>query len=878
MNVKLPLFLVRQNSVPYAHALQFGSNELRDLMQQYRISLQSQDKKIISFITKLEHVIKLVEDDQQRKELINLKRDMFNLRFRFCQRIEQCQPMLEDFKLIREAEDIRSLYQQNKARLIEIEHQFNYAKSHERAQLYDVFQKEETLMNSLKFIQATIMEKARGYFNTPVQEHGVKHRKLDYTLLKVLTRATHKTSPFSTLTKVGVGQFSNSDLVSSTDPGETYTVTNLNLAYLMRVFEAIRLRPSMVSTMTYHFNETLTRHEGKFYWTTLADQPMKRKKIYRTADTLMKIKENPLLLQLYKELGSEPFTYDRVENVFLHNGLGQEKAVTYALSLIKNDFLQPTQGIPEHTNKGLDYILSCLSEAEVLNTDEVLRQVFVHLKTIKEVLNTFDEMHGQASYQSYQEIVSHFKEVTKHLGIPDLDEKLLLYQDYLTTERRIEPQENWEQIDRSLKLFQQSTILFDVVLRLQYVLGKFMLDKYGHERVAFRDNEKEDVMEIMLNAIMDNAGHLWSGQFNETAIDSEIEEVRMLDAAKNEFIRYLKAEEQLNKGSEIRIPSDYLQELISTLPRDLERYTQSNSFFVQRTDENSFVLNDMYGGYLSYFSRFLFNLEDVMKEPALQSYVHQHIKERNVVDIYKSYGFNANVRSSITDYSVHIPNSRVADESGLTGVYDWQDLELQYNPITKKIDVFAKGEQVHILFLGSLMTRLIPSISAMLHALSANGVLFKSVGSILIDEYLAIPREQPTIKHFPRISLDGTLVLSRECWVIDTQLLTEYSDKNYLSMMNFLSLLDSHGIPHRVFFQSLKSLDGTEEDTDTIDGAFEKPQYVNFTSPLLWSLFLKEVKDTPYFLLTEVLPDLRESDQEYTEEYLLELTSKGALQ
>lgn len=40
MNVKLPLFLVRQNSVPYVHELQFGSNKLRDLMQQYPTSIQ----------------------------------------------------------------------------------------------------------------------------------------------------------------------------------------------------------------------------------------------------------------------------------------------------------------------------------------------------------------------------------------------------------------------------------------------------------------------------------------------------------------------------------------------------------------------------------------------------------------------------------------------------------------------------------------------------------------------------------------------------------------------------------------------------------------------------------------------------------------------
>lgn len=877
MENKLPLFLVRKNNIPFTYTLEFGSGELYEKVSNYHIVLQERSKSIDELIRNMEGKIKEVQDDQERKKLINLKRDIFNLRPRLVNSVDKCEEVLARYRLLDDAKAVKAVYVHSRKLKEELEEIYEHTRLKERSHLHDTFVREDSLKNALKFIQSTIMEKARSYFNTPIEKHGVKQRKLDNTLLKVLTRATHKTSPFSTLTKVGIGEFTDEiEDASLLREGEQYTITNINVAFLLRAFEKVLLRPSVIPKMKFRFNETLTILEDRYYWTTLADQPQKRKKIFRTADTLMKIKYNQLLGSLYETLKSEePFTYEKLEHIFLQVGLDKTKALQYTISLIKNDFIQPTRALREQSNETIPNFLSHLEELEVIEEDEVIKSVYQNLTEIQLQLDKFDRLSVKDSFISYQKIVRLFREISVHLELPELDEKLLIYQDFLTMEKRYEKQSDWQEVDQSLQTFQHLSVIFDAVLRLQYILGKFVVNKYGNKKVSFQDNEQEDVIEVILNAILENAGHLWGSQFSETELTDDVEEIKQLDAAKNKFIQFLKEKATTRDREDIVITTEYVQELLQPLSHMLSGYVQSNSFFVQANPDGKVVLNDMYGGYLAYFLRFFYNMKDVLENPKLEKYISETIHSRNVVDIYKSYGFNANVRPAITRNSVNVPNSRIADSEHFDRIISWEDLEIQYNENSKKVDVFAKGEQVNILFLGSLMTRLIPSISAMLHALSANGVLFRDIGSILMDDFMLNMKDDFIVQHFPRIMLNDNLVLSRRCWVVSTEIFTEYSDVELDAFIHFHRFLEEQKIPTRLFLQSLKGQASEEENAEKLEGVFDKPQYIDFTSPLLWNLFKKEVENTPYFLLTEIFPDFEGSEKKYVDEYLMEFTSKG---
>ncbi|WP_062352641.1 lantibiotic dehydratase [Bacillus kwashiorkori] len=873
---KLPIFLFRVNNIPAQHAYMFGSNMLADKVSEYFNSSIELGDSVEQFIEKAEWKIKLVNDDRERKQLINFKRDVFNLRPRMMNQLEKLEQMLKQYDLYILAVQVRNQLERNHHLRREIESVLEDQRFAERTYLYDAFIKETSLMNSLKFIQATIMEKARSYFAIPVEKHGVKQRKLDSTLLKVLTRGALKTSPFSTLTKVGVGAFTTDALRNESKNGHDYTVTNINIAYILRVFEKLLLRPAIMKKLTFRFNETLTMMDNIFYWTTLADQPLKRKKIFRTADTLMKIKVNPVMGHIYEHFkGKQKFSYQELESSLSIIGINSSQALQYLTKLIVNDFIQPTIALEEQNNDILVNFIHLIEKLNVLAEDNVIKEVHGNLVAINEELERFDELDVRESYRSFEVITDLFKQIAQAVHLPPLDEKLLLYQDYLTKQKKYIDQTEWNARDNTLVTFQRLSVLFDAVLRLQYILGRFVLEKYGEKRVAFHDNEHEDVMEVLLNAILEHAGQIWGNQFNETEITSNIEEINQLDRAKNRFIQQLKTLAESNSDV-VHISKAYVEELISSMNLDLSHYVQSNSFFIQKDERDGFlVLNNMYGGYLSYYLRFLKNMEGVLDNKEVSQYIEKNIRSRNVMDIYKSYGFNANVRPRITEYSINVPNSRINDESGFEAIYSWEDLEIQYNPNTKKIDVFAKGKKVNILFLGSLMTRLIPSISAMLHALSANGVLFRDIGTILLDDFLQKNVQDFSIKTFPRIILDNQLVLSRKTWLVNSSQLNMIGEDDVEDQINLLKLLKDNNIPHRVFLRKMGGQAEDAEGEDTLPGVFDKPQYIDFTSPLLWNLFKKEIDTSPYFLLTEVLPKHEDTSEKYVEELLVEYTTKG---
>ena len=99
---------------------------------------------------------------------------------------------------------------------------------------------------------------------------------------------------------------------------------------------------------------------------------------------------------------------------------------------------------------------------------------------------------------------------------------------------------------------------------------------------------------------------------------------------------------------------------IDRIPKNAKEKSQSNSFFVQKiSEDNNVVLNNFYAGSLIFFLRFLRNLEDVREDSRVKEYIKKTIEDRNIADIHLMYGFNANMRPSITKKAVTLPNNRV---------------------------------------------------------------------------------------------------------------------------------------------------------------------------------------------------------------------------
>ncbi|WP_025028234.1 hypothetical protein [Caldalkalibacillus mannanilyticus] len=345
----------------------------------------------------------------------------------------------------------------------------------------------------------------------------------------------------------------------------------------------------------------------------------------------------------------------------------------------------------------------------------------------------------------------------------------------------------------------------------------------------------------------------------------------MLNHLKNEFLQEFLT---LHNGEkkQINVTSDIYQKYTDRLPEAMHKHERTNSFFIQKTEEQdqSVVINNFYAGNLVFYLRFIKNLQGVMNHSELQQYIEEVLIKKNYLDIFLSYGFNANLRPAITANSINLSNNRFIDKSRFNKVFDWHDIEFQLNPETKKLELFVENEKVNIYFFGTLMVRMIPSVAATLHLLSFSGVLFQDLGYVLINDYLKKVENQFFVKRFPRITFNDHLVIARERWLVNKSAFEGILQLEGLALIQELtSWLRANHIPTRAFVFIYLDSNSAQEDINT-----EKPQYMDFTSPILLDVLKKMVQDQKYFIIEEVLPDMgsQGNQEEHVKEYVFEHT------
>ena len=144
-------------------------------------------------------------EDPERVALINLRRDAFNGRRPRPTTVTRAEPLLPEssraltHQWIAAIDRVRELLDQGVAVLGE---DLKAARGRARELLAD------DKLRSAVLLQSEVLEKNMDRYLDPgrkIDKHG---RQVERTLLELLYRAALKTSPFSTLTSVGLGRFS----------------------------------------------------------------------------------------------------------------------------------------------------------------------------------------------------------------------------------------------------------------------------------------------------------------------------------------------------------------------------------------------------------------------------------------------------------------------------------------------------------------------------------------------------------------------------------------------------------------------------------------------------------------------------------------------
>lgn len=869
--ITAPVYIKREGAIKGKYAYNLGSDEIFESynkLKDLKDEIDVQKEKIADILS---IKIKEQKSDDDRKILINLKRNIYNLRKSFIRIIEDNQNLMINAGVCEDLENFMDLYRTIIDWQEQYEKKYKKEELKERIHLVNAYKEnEEVLGKAMKFIHPTTMQKLKNYLQIDVKEHKAKERKFDDTVAKVITRAAHKTSPFSTLTHVGAGIIGE-ELSCIEDSNKKYvTISMFNIAYALRVFEKVMLVPEIIQNSTYRFADTLVLLREKFYWTILKDDPQKRKKVYKSMDELITVKATNSLMKIYKEFkDKKEFSFVEVRDFLTGNiDITLEKANQLLIILVQKQFFCNTKFLDQNSDNIIGDFIAILAEYQSLAHVDQIEQLLINLKQVEYEVSVMDQENANDQLKSLQKISSIFSLITKQYGIDEFDEKQLIYMDSLLT--KVEPIDTteWNYVMETLSSFQEFSKIFDVSYRFQLILGKIFYEKFGLEKVKVKEKE-HIILDTLLTSLIKYTS-LWDNQLRISNDEFGIDIIGELDKLNNEFLANLF---QQSDQEVVHISKEEMQSYTDQIPNLAKKIPQSNSFFIQNTENrNVKVLNDFYAGHLIFFSRFLRNMPSICEHEKFKQYVKDTIWDDNLADMYLMYGFNANRRKNITQKAVNLPNNRYINnkKKQFQEVYDWGDLYLEYSTESRQIKIYSEKEELKVQFLGTLITTLLPAVPAMIHLLNFNVVLLKDIGYSLIFDFME-KKAEFEVKAFPRLVINQNVVVARRRWLINTKYIQDILCAKDSEVVNkCLDFIRTYSLPRRTFISKFFY---KNEGLNTGDDNTDKPMYMDMSSPVLTVLFKKSIENTKYILMEEVLPDLRKNECEsYVSEYIFEIT------
>lgn len=846
-----PLYMYRQTNFPLRYVAQYMGN----LSGQYSAVRQGAGEpalRLAEITEEMQRQIGSLEQDDERMEAIRFKRDFFNERASAEKRYSQVEALFTE-ELRGEIRQVFALRQQQRERMEEVQKAFEALAAADRRWLQRIYLEDRELRDALTFVNSAITAKLDKYLRTPAEEHDRNLRKLDYTLVKFLTRASMKTSPFANLTYSGIGNFSG---VRKTGAKRLYP--RLNDSLILQIYDKLFLEPEWITRLEYRLNATCVELEGKYYITVLQNTKGERQ-LYKSRQGLVTLRASEALHELFGSLKeAEVLPYPAMREVFGALGVSGEQADNTLCQLISNGVLERTDYLNEQAGNLTEELLLKL---EYYGVDHACIPLLHELNALTgQFSDTLDVEATDRLYACAEALAALF-------GLEPMPRRSLLYIDGINETVQTQDYPGREGRLAQLSRYQWLMMCFDTVVKMQFAAGEFFKSHYGTSYVPGNSQEASRVLRDMAQVFFSDPELLkeTSGLFNWDKAFSHKKTQRLHNIASRltGFLNEAAAQD------EILISDTQTAAWQSEIQEVLGDRLLSHSFFVQESGERM-VLNHMYKGFSIYFARFLKYLEDSGSEYA--AYLRDCFDGNQVADIRNTFGFNANIRKRTVQKEIALPIQSMT-ESGQS--LTWLDLGFRYNPSTESPEFFdpATGNTVRPQFLGTLVLVAAPAILTTFDILSSHGTSYFDLGELVLRERLKPEAGMnETVIHVPRIWLgEHELMVSREKWLLSTSALSgALSEKDrFAAWKRTLDYCDSNGIPARFFARPFST--STEPASEATE---RKPQFINLSSPLLFQVFLQLAAKGEHLLIEEEYP-VADPERDHVLEYTYEITCGG---
>jgi hypothetical protein len=852
-----PISIYRETNFP----LYYVDFLLKDkIAGKYRAYLENHQK--VEVETKeltdiLEKQVKEIDSDDLRKKVINLKRDLHNMRASAYRRLEAISEGIE-VELLESIKAVLDKQEKLRKEYLNLEEEFQKLYIEERENIRSTFLVDEALRNSIILTNDTIIGKLKKYLDKPINKHDRNLEKLDSVLVKFLTRAVMKTSPLANLTYSGIGYR------GTNKKGEKKLYARISNNIILRIFDEICKEPVIMEQLSYRVCKTLMQKDGKYYVTVLRN-PNDNDTLHMSSQVVYVFNHNSVFEALFEKVSEQKEVSFKEMMEFLETlGLQQDKAKKVLNNLIGQSVLERTDYLDEQAESIIQEIIYYLKK---YGYDEVF------ISELEEVEKLLEDFGDSIDYKKVMNIYTKIEALAAKVNIGELKRRNLLYIDGI--DHKLE--DNYGKLDATildpLSYYQLIAMSLDPIVRMQFITGEYFKQKYNKEVNPKDSREMSKVLRELSEVFSfgDDEKNMFLGDYNWER-EFANKDVAMLNEFSKKLIYYIKDH---TSDSEVVLNREYMEESIKPVRALISKDIVSHSFFVQQGEEGKkLVINHLYKGYGIYFSRFLKYLDSL--DDKYNRYIDKYFNSIGVTDIRNTFGFNANVRAELSNRYFNLPFGYGKQSENALG---WEDLGFRYNEYTKKVELFHKGtgETIRTQFLGTLISLATPSLMNIFDMLSSHSTIYFDLGELVLrtivkdDSY-----DKDKVIRIPRISMGdgGEVVVSRAKWVLSSEHLLNSSNINnkFELWSKIIQSFDTEGIPMKFYVRAY-----TMDINDiSIGKSDRKPQFINLDSPHLFELFVQTLQKNKHIIIEEELP-ISEAKGKYVKEYIYEITSEGGV-
>ncbi|HVG61335.1 MAG TPA: lantibiotic dehydratase [Hyalangium sp.] len=787
------------------------------------------------------------EQVKARRALINLRRDLYQLKPSAARHLEGVEGLLEAELHSRLTAFLVAVQEQeslHKGFAAQLESEYRA----KRAQMQALVRAHPGFHAGLDVASSSMSEHLARYLEVAPEAPTAPWRSLEISLVSYFLRAAMKTSPLSRFTWVTALSWppreQGPSLAGELDSGSFRVHVELNRSVLRALVKALLEHPTLSLHLKYRSNTDLI-FDGEYAYVFTRQRSDKiierygRIRLTGAHRTLLSYVERHGALSLLELAGA------------MGEGVAQEQALKMLRKLVESALLVPRLALGDDQTEGLACVIQELGEVQ----QPLARDSATKLEEVRELLAQYAAGEGAARLACRTRIQQVLKQVLAMLSgdvSPEMTDRLI-YENAVASARRFvaPPVLTRPEASEALLVAELVSLLDDTVHTQLHEASAFV-QRYGVGGIC------RNAYEFLLPSLGGEQPAPPAPEVLSYVEGLQARRERLREARRAFFVHLLERTRAQAGQPEVSLEPDWVRARLSPEP---VRTSRALTLLLQPAPRSGgFVLNAVFPGYGAMLARFapLFRQDarDVAVLDALQQSLRKQTWPGRPAQLVLSSSHSVNVLPTLTPEALHSAGSPRAVQPEVKEVR-LKELAVRHAPGRHALElVHPDGGVIVPLYLGLLATPFLPPSDERLTRLSPASLY--RVNFVEVLEQLAGP-PAGQVREWPRIRL-GRLILLRRTWVVhDRQgLEREKGEEDFDYWIRLRRWAAHHGIPRQFFLypppdRHLQLSQRFLKEANR--GAWLKPQLIDLDSAFSLQVWEKQCRgmSLPWHL-QEVLP------------------------